>query len=306
MSLSIIVPAFNEAEGISHFLAELKSVLGSTSEQYEVLIVNDGSTDETSDEIKKFSWPQVREIQLITNSGHMAALEAGLSASTGDYVITMDADSQHPPTLILEMLNIQKSTGADVVNAVRIRGKENSFLRRKLSAVFYKLLSKITQVKIERDAGDFRLMSRRVVDTLMSLPETTKVFRFLVSSLGFHSEILHFKAPERLYGKSKYRITNLMQLAVGSIVGFSTAPLSGIFISGLVIFLSALVYIIYLIININAGRVVPGWTSVMVALIGFAAIQIISIGIIGRYVGQILIELRKRPRYMVRNNNDSN
>lgn len=300
MSLSIIVPAFNEADGISYFLADLKAVLGSLSTQYEVLIVNDGSTDETSNEIEKFNWSQVREIQLITNSGHMAALEAGLIASTGEFVITMDADSQHPPTLILEMLDIQKSTGADVVNAIRIRGKENAFLRRQLSTVFYKLLSKITQVKIERDAGDFRLMSRRVVDTLVSLPETTKVFRFLVSSLGFHSEPLYFNAPQRLHGQSKYKISHLVQLAVGSIIGFSTAPLSAIFIGGLFIFFGAIIYIAFLIVNTNAGQVVPGWTSVMVALIGLSAIHIISVGIIGRYVGQILIELRKRPRFITR------
>ncbi len=300
MSLSIIVPAFNEADGIAYFLADLKAVLGSLPSQYEVLIVNDGSTDETSNEIAKFNWPQVREIQLITNSGHMAALEAGLIASTGELVITMDADSQHPPRLILEMLNIQKSTGADVVNAIRIRGKENAFLRRQLSGIFYKLLSKITQVKIEQDAGDFRLMSRRVVDTLVSLPETTKVFRFLVSSLGFHSEPMYFTAPQRLHGESKYKISHLLQLAVGSIIGFSTAPLSAIFISGLFIFFSAIIYIAFLIVNMNVGQVVPGWTSVMVALIALSAIQIISVGIIGRYVGQILIELRKRPRYITR------
>jgi dolichol-phosphate mannosyltransferase len=164
-------------------------------------------------------------------------------------------------------------------------------------------LSKITQVKIEKDAGDFRLMSRRVVDTLISLPETTKVFRFLVSSLGFQSATIYFHAPQRIHGKSKYKISHLVKLAVGSIIGFSTAPLSAIFMSGLIIFMSAVIYIIYLIINMNAGQVVPGWTSVMVALIGFSAIQIISLGIIGRYVGQILVELRKRPRYIKRDVN---
>ena len=303
MSLSIVVPAFNEAEGIASFLTELKAVLDMLPGQYEVLIVNDGSTDETSFEIEKFDWPQAREIQLITNSGHMAALEAGLSSSIGEYVITMDADSQHPPRLILEMLEIQTTTGAEVVNAVRIRGKENTFLRRHLSSAFYKFLSKITQVKIEKDAGDFRLMSRRVVDTLISLPETTKVFRFLVSSLGFQSATINFYAPQRMYGKSKYKISHLVKLAVGSVIGFSTAPLSAIFLGGLIIFMSAVTYIIYLIINMNAGQVVPGWTSVMVALIGFSAIQIISLGIIGRYIGQILVELRKRPRYIKRDVN---
>jgi glycosyltransferase involved in cell wall biosynthesis len=304
MKLSVVVPAYNEAEGIRYFLKELKFVLDEIPYNYEVIIVNDGSTDETSEEIMKFGWKQIREVQLINNSGHMAALEAGLRSSTGDFVVTMDADSQHPAQLIPKMIELQTKAGVDVVNGVRIRGTENSYFKRKVSSLFYRMLSRITNIKIQRDAGDFRLMSREVVDTLVSLPETTKVFRFLIPALGYEYRNVFFKSPVRSHGQSKYKVSHLTQLAISSIIGFSTAPLSAIFFSGLIIFLGATIYIFYLVVTMNVGKQVPGWTSVMVALVGLSAIQTISIGIVGRYIGQILTELRKRPRFIIRDIRD--
>lgn len=302
MKLSIVIPVYNEESGINHFLESLKQ---SASEfalniELEVIVVNDGSADKTSEKIIAFNWPEVKLIELISNAGHMGAIEAGLNFVTGDLVVTMDGDQQHPPRYIAEMLRIQGETQCDVVLGLRIRGKETSFLRRKTSAVFYKMLSIATDIDVKNNGGEFRLMTRQVVQELIGLKESQKVYRFLISQLGFKIETFNFQTPPRAYGESKYSIKHLWRLGINSLIGFSTAPLTAIFLGGLSIFVISIFYLIFLIIFYILGNPFPGWTSITILIVGMSSIQIMAIGIIGRYVSQLLVETRLRPRYLVR------
>ena len=302
MKLSVITPAYNEADGIQYFLSELRTVLNYfdfMDDDYEVIIVNDGSSDSTKEEVLNFGWKQVCLINLMSNSGHMAALEAGIAKAKGDLVVTMDSDLQHPPKIIIEMVRIQSESNCDVVLGVRIRGTETSWLRRTLSSNFYRLLSKISKVEIHQDAQDFRLMTNRVVKTLNSLPEISKVYRFLIGALGFEVRSVSYHAPERKYGKSKYSMMHLWRLAVNGVIGFSTFPLSAIFVGGVAIFLLSISYMLFILINFKQSSEVAGWTSLMITVLSLSSLQFISIGVMGRYISQILSEVRKRPNYLI-------
>lgn len=301
VKISIVVPIYNEADGIKHFLEELRFVIENLKHDFEVLLVNDGSTDNTFSEIKSVKWSKVQIINLISNSGHMAALEAGLSLCSGEVVITMDSDLQHPVECIPIMIERYLSSNCDVVLGIRERTKSESLIKRKLSDHFYRILSVLSKTKIEKNAGDFRLMSRQVVTTLNNLPEQQKVFRFLVTTFGYKIQTFKFIAPERKFGQSKYSYKHLWRLAITSLIGFSTAPLTAIFVGGLVVFMISIVYVIYLLVNYLIGNTPPGWTSLAVLVVSLSSIQIIAIGLIGRYISEILSEIRARPRYIIRN-----
>lgn len=300
-TLSVVVPAYNEEEGIQEFLAELRNCLKFIEYRLEVVVVNDGSTDRTCERVLEFNWDAVTVVNLITNSGHMSAIEAGLRNSSGDLIVTMDSDLQHPPQTILEMLDIQRKTSCDVVLAIRNRGPETSAIRRFFSRTFYRVLSIVTDIRFENDAGDFRLMSKRVVGIILDLPENQKIFRFLVGALGFRAEKVFFNSPHREYGKSKYQWKNLMKLGISSLIGFSTAPLTAIFVGGIVTFTLGLLYLAYVLYNYSNSSDAQGWTSLMAIIISFSSVQIIAIGVIGRYMSQILTEIRKRPAFIIDN-----
>lgn len=300
MKLSVVIPAFNEEEGITYFLIHLKASLADLPYELEVIVVNDGSTDNTAESVRTFDWPALRLVNLVGNSGHMAALEAGLLNTSGDYIVTMDSDLQHPPELLPAMIKSIVENNADVIVGIRIRGNENSKLRNLSSEVFYRVLSMLSRVHIEKNAGDFRIMKRLVADVLVNLKESNKIFRFLIGNFGFKVQKIYFESPERKYGESKYRIKQLWKLAIHSLISFSTAPLTAIFFGGVAIFLFGLVFVTYLIIQFYAGEVQPGWTSVVVLVAGLSSVQMISIGILGRYIAEILQELRARPKFIIR------
>lgn len=305
--ISVVTPAFNEEDGITHFLRTLESELSllDSHNQIEIVVVNDGSSDQTENEVIKYNSPNVILVNLVSNSGHMAALEAGLRYATGDLVVTMDSDLQHPPSMIVEMLNIQRETRCDVVLAERKRGKEETFLRRWSSILFYKVLSKITEIEIHNNVADFRLMTRSVVNTLINVPEKQKVFRFLISALGFKVEKLEFVAPQREFGKSKYSVKHLVKFAINIVIGFSIRPLVWIFIFGVFFLIIASCYLIFLITSYLSGTILQGWTSLMFVLVALSSFQLLAIGVIGRYLGQVLIEIRGRPNYLIRNTHNS-
>ena len=300
MRLSVVTPAFNEAEGIIPFLTDLKIVLDGTHLNYEVIVVNDGSSDGTLDKLLEIEWPELTVIDLVSNSGQMAALEAGLRASKGALILTMDSDGQHPVELIPEMLNLCDSTQCDVLVGVRVRGPEESWIRRHLSSSFYKILALISKVEIEQNAADFRLMNRLTLDTLLTSPEKSKVFRFLISDYGYNVEKFSFSANERKYGVSKYRFSALLKLGMQSIIGFSTAPLTAISMGGVLFLLFSFIYAGFLLASYLLGNSTPGWTSIMLFLTVFSALQFLALGVIGRYLVEVLNELRKRPTYIVR------
>jgi polyisoprenyl-phosphate glycosyltransferase len=300
MRLSVVTPAFNEAEGIKSFLLDLEKTLEGLGISYEVIVVNDGSSDETLANLLEIPWSNLKIIDLVSNSGHMAALEAGLRASTGALILTMDSDGQHPVEYIPAMITLSESSGSDVIVGVRVRGEEDSWMRRNLSSAFYKFLALVSKVKIEENAADFRLITRLTLDTLLASPEKSKVFRFLISDYGYKVSKFSFYANERKYGVSKYRFSALLKLGIQSIIGFSTAPLTAISFGGVVFLLLSIVYAAFLLISYLSGKSTPGWTSIMLFLTLFSALQFLALGVIGRYLVEVLHELRKRPTYIVR------
>ena len=301
MELSVVVPAFNEEDGIASFIYSLKKVLNTLDLEYEVIIVNDGSLDGTLEKLLEISWPQLKVLDLVANAGHMAALEAGLKMSNGDLIITLDADQQHPVEYIPKMIQIQSTSKCDVVTGVRVRGQEEVWLRRKLAIHFYKILSLLSKVKIEENAADFRLVTREVLNELLKSPEINKIFRFLISEYGYKIQTFKFVANERIFGKSKYKISNLIKLAIQSFVGFSTTPLSAIFISGFVFLVVGVFYAAFLLVSYLNQSLAPGWTSIMLFLTIFSSLQFLAIGILGFYVAEILKSIRRRPNYIIRN-----
>lgn len=300
MQLSVVTPAFNEEEGITAFLARLKEVLEKLAFSYEVIVVNDGSSDKTLNKLIDIDWEELRVVDLVSNSGHMAALEAGMRASIGELVLTMDADGQHPVEHIPEMLSMMKESECDVVVGVRVRGREDAFARRTASNLFYKILSLVANIDIEQNAADFRLITRLTLENILKSPEKNKVFRFLISDYGYKVEKFPFVAHEREFGESKYRFSSLMKLAMQSIIGFSTAPLTAISVGGILFLFFSFIYAGFLFISYLAGNTPPGWTSIMLFLTLFSALQFLALGIIGRYLVEVLHELRKRPSYIVR------
>jgi dolichol-phosphate mannosyltransferase len=301
MQLSIVTPAFNEALGIKFFLDDLREILEGVHLEYEVIVVNDGSTDETLSRLLEIKWSNLRIIDLVANSGHMAALEAGLRVSTGDLIVTMDSDGQHPVEYIPSMISLQETSKSDVVIGVRLRGSEDSWLRRKASGLFYKSLASISKVKIEQNAADFRLITRLALNNLLATPEKTKIFRFLISDFGYKVTRFTFSANERIYGVSKYRFSTLLKLATQSIIGFSTAPLTAISIGGIFFLFVSIVYALYALLAYLLGNSTPGWTSIMLSLTIFSGFQFLALGVIGRYLSEVLHELRKRPNFIIRN-----
>jgi glycosyltransferase involved in cell wall biosynthesis len=305
MKISIVAPAYNEEEGITFFLEELKIATIAYSNNLEVIIVNDGSVDGTRNKILDFNWSNLRLINLVSNAGHMGALEAGLKAATGDLVITMDSDLQHPPKHIPTLIERYEESNSDVILMTRLRGSEESLIRRNSSRFFYRVLSRISNLDIQPDAAEFRLMTKEVVGVLNSLPEVSKIYRFLISSLGFKVESIEYQSPARKHGKSKYSGKHLWRLAISSVIGFSTFPLSAIFIGGLLTFGISMSYLVFILITYHQENQVQGWASVMITLLGLSSLQIISLGIIGRYISQILTEVRKRPQFLFRNEENS-
>lgn len=300
MQLSVVTPAFNEADGITFFLNDLKKVLEGVGISYEVVVVNDGSSDNTLPRLLDIEWSELKIVELVSNSGHMAALEAGLRVSKGDLIITMDSDGQHPIEHIPQMIALCEASKCDVVVGVRIRGNEDTRLRRNASKLFYKFLAVVSNVEIEQNAADFRLITRLTLDGLLNSPEKSKVFRFLISDYGYKVEKFSFSANERKFGVSKYRFSSLLKLAMQSIIGFSTAPLTAISVGGILFLFFALIYAGFLFVSYIIGKSTPGWTSIMLFLTLFSALQFLALGIIGRYLIEVLHELRKRPAYIVR------
>ncbi len=302
--LSVVVPVFNEQDVLPLFLERLRPVLEATADPYEIVLVDDGSTDQTPTLMNAIatSWAQVHVLRLRLNAGHQAALTAGLVHASGEWVITIDADLQDPPELISEMLASASADKADVVYAVRADRSRDSIPKRMTAGIYYRMMRSLVGSDIPKHAGDYRLMSRRVVDELNRLPERHRVYRLLVPHLGYPSSIVQYSRTEREAGETKYSTTKMIRLAADSVTSFSAAPLRlATWLGGIGAFLSA----VLAVVSIGAwltGATVPGWTSVMVAVLFMGAIQLLSFGLFGEYLGRIFSELQGRPLYYLADN----
>ena len=301
LELSVVVPVFNEELGIKEFALELKSHLDSLKIEYEVIFINDGSKDSTQQIIDQIIWPQLRSYEFRFNAGHMSALEAGLKKSKGEKIITMDSDLQHPPAYIKEFLRTQNETSADVVYGIRNSRKEDNFFKRLTASIYYFLIKKLSGINIRANAADYRLIVKEVRDVLISLDEQDKIFRLLIPSLNFREAELSFVADKRKYGKSKYGIKNMGLLAISSVLSFSTKPLRWAIWIGLWAVLISILWIIYIFVAQISGWVIQGWTSLIAAVVLFAGVQLLILGIVGQYIGQIYVTQQRRPKYLFKN-----
>ena len=299
--LSVVVPIYNEELGIREFAWQLKSNLDNLKIQYEVIFINDGSTDSSQKIINSIIWPELKCYEFQFNAGHMKALEAGLEKSTGNLIITMDSDLQHPPAYIKEFIKNQKETGAEVVYGIRDLRKEDGIFKRISAKFYYKLMRKLSGINIRSNAADFRLITKSVRDILVSLEEENKIFRLLIPSLNFQESQIIFQAEKRIHGKSKYGFKNMGSLAISSVLNFSIKPLRWAIWIGLWAVVLSLVWISYVLIAQLSGWVIQGWSSLIAAVILFAGVQLFLLGIVGQYIGQIYVSQQKRPKYLFKN-----
>jgi dolichol-phosphate mannosyltransferase len=296
--LSIIVPVYNEEFGIVEFANQLKADLDMLQIKYEVIFVNDGSTDATQEKIDSIKWDELKSFEFQFNAGHMKALEAGFEKSSGKLIITMDSDLQHPPKYIRHFIEKQKETNADVVYGIRDSRKEDSLFKRMTAKFYYSLMRKLSGINIRTNAADFRLITKSVRDVLVDLQEENKVFRLLIPSLGYKEAEVLFQAEKRMFGSSKYGIKDMVLLALSSVLSFSIKPLRWAIWIGLWAVVLSLVWISYVIVAQFEGWVIQVWSSLIAAVILFAGVQLLLLGIVGQYIGQIYVSQQKRPKYL--------
>ncbi|MEU2390734.1 glycosyltransferase family 2 protein [Streptomyces sp. NPDC007369] len=300
-TLSVIVPMYNEEEALPALVARLRPVLEGTGAAYEVVAVDDGSTDRTAELLEKFrtDWPELRIVRLRGNSGHQAALRAGLHRSVGAYVASLDADLQDPPEKIPEMLDLARSRQLDIVYGVRSDRSTDTGFKRHTAGAYYWLMRRLVGKQVPAQAGDFRLLSREAVEALKALPDQHQVYRLLVPWLGFPSGQVTYRRAERVAGETKYPLSKMIRLAVDGITNFSAAPLRLATWLGVVSFLACLVMIAVSLGVFLAGQTVPGWTSLFVAMLFLGGIQLICVGLLGEYIGRIYTAVQRRPTYFV-------
>lgn len=304
MLLSVVIPVYNEEENIVPLYNRLSKAVGQIDlDNAELIFVNDGSSDETLARVKNLSSNEtttVKYIDFSRNFGHQIAVTAGLDHCLGDMIVIIDADLQDPPELIPEMLS-KASDGFDVVYAKRRNRKGESLLKKATAKWFYRLLAKITSVSIPVDTGDFRVISRRVVDILKDMPEREKFLRGQIAWVGFDQTYVEYDRDERLSGDTSYTWRKMLSLAIDGITSFSNFPLKVATISGFIMSFVSFLLMLYALYSRFILKVYePGWTSLMLSVLFIGGIQLVSIGIIGEYVGRIAGNVRNRPTYIVK------
>ena len=299
-AISCVVPAFNEAANLEPLLTGLTAQLAALSDRWEVIVIDDGSRDATPAAMAPWlTRPGVRYVRLSRNFGKEAALTAGIDRAVGEVVLLMDADLQHPASLVPEMLAAWLK-GADMVCAARASRADESLAKRLGTALFYALVNRNPAVQIPVDAGDFRLMDRRVVDALKSLPERNRFMKGLYAWVGFHNVIIPYIPNERFAGTTTFSMRRLARLAFTGVTAFTNAPLRLWSALGVVIALFALAFGSWIVIEYFIfGNDVPGWATLVTGMAFFSGVQLLSIGILGEYVGRIFDEVKQRPVYVV-------
>ncbi len=300
-TLSCVIPAFNEARNLNVLIPDILNTLLRLSPQAELIVVDDGSTDNTASVMQAIAkvYPQLVYLRLSRNFGKEPALTAGLEAALGDVVILMDGDGQHPVSLLPDMLAKWRE-GADVVYAVRKTRLDQSGLQIRLTAWFYQLINLGNRVQIPANAGDFRLMDRCVVNALKSLPERNRFMKGLYAWVGFTSTAIDYEPLARTEGHSRFGLRGSLALAVTGMLAFSTTPLRALTLTGLMLSIVALGYGLWVVAEHYITRIaVPGYATIVVGMMFFSGIQLLSIGILAEYVGRIYEEVKQRPNYLV-------
>lgn len=303
-SVDLVIPVFNESEVIGRTYADICRVVDSLPYDFKFIYVDDGSKDGTVDTLRKIADedPRVSLLQLSRNFGHQAALTAGMDASRGDVMISMDGDGQHPPEMIPQMIHLIQN-GFDVVQAQRLDDARSISFKKVTSGFFYWLINKISGTQILQGAADFRALSRTALDGVRSMHEYHRFLRGMISWMGYKSVILPYHEPARLAGISKYSLGKMVRLASDAVFSFSLAPLYIGLSSGLAFFVLAIAQLAYVLILWLTGhteRVVAGWSSLMGVMLIASGIIMILLGFIGVYVGYIFQEVKRRPIYLLK------
>lgn len=306
--IDLLIPVFDEEGVIERIHAQIRSVVDRLPHEFRFLYVDDGSSDGTVASLRSIADAdrRVEILQLSRNFGHQAALTAGIDHSTGDIVISMDGDGQHPPEMIPQMIDLVRQ-GYDIVQAQRVAESKPSFFKTWTSDTFYRILNTISGTHIAAGAADFRAMSRQAVDALRGMPEFHRFLRGMISWIGFTSVILPYHQPPRAAGRSKYSLGKMFRLASDAIFSFSLIPLYIGLSSGFLFFALAFVqltYVFSLWLTDSTERVVPGWSSLMAVLLIASGIIMILLGFIGVYVGYIFQEVKRRPVYLLKKGDD--
>lgn len=297
--LSVVLPAYNEELMIAKTCSILKQVLTDAEIAYELVLVNDGSRDRTWEEIEKAGKkdPHIMGIHFSRNFGKEAAVFAGLAQATGDVVAVMDCDLQHPPQALVEMYRLWEQ-GYEVIEGVKTsRGKESA-IHKKCAGFFYGIMSKATKVDMQ-NASDFKLMDRKAVDSILTLPERNMFFRATSSWVGYKTASVEFEVQEREAGESKWSTWSLIKYAFTNIVAFTTAPLQFVTVSGGVCFILSLCLIFYSLVQYFTGHAVEGYTTTIMVLLLIGSAIMLSLGVIGYYIAKIYEEVKRRPRYII-------
>lgn len=301
MMLSLVVPVFNEEEMIPLFYQAIKSSEALAGHTIEIVFINDGSEDATGEVAQRLAAqaPHIVVVELSRNFGKEAALFAGLSYASGEAVIPIDVDLQDPIEVIPELV-ARWQAGADVVLAKRVDRSRDGLMKRSSATWFYRLHNRISEPKIEENVGDFRLMSARVVEAILQMPERNLFMKGVLSWVGFNTEVVEYHRTSRVAGTSKFNGWKLWNLALEGVTSFSTFPLRVWTYLGMGVALLAFFYAGWMIIGkLLWGNPVPGYPSLMTAILFLGGVQLIGIGVLGEYIGRIYIESKQRPRYVI-------
>lgn len=302
--ISVIVPCYNEQESMPLFYDEICKVADSFKHvDFEFIFVNDGSKDKTLEIARNLSNKdkRVRYISFSRNFGKEAAILAGLEYSTGDYIAMMDADLQDPPSLLHEMYDGIKNEGYDCVATRRVSRKGEPPIRSFFAKCYYKLINKISKTEVVDGARDYRLMTRQMVDSILSLREYNRFSKGIFSWVGYNTKWLEYKNVERVAGTTKWSFWKLFLYSLESIVAFSTVPLAIASIMGLLFFLVSVIMIIFIIVKtLTIGDPVAGWPSLVCIIFFVSGVQLFSIGVIGQYLSKLYLEVKNRPVYIVK------
>jgi polyisoprenyl-phosphate glycosyltransferase len=301
-TLSVVVPLHDEEAALDELLRRLTAVLAGLEVDWEIVLVDDGSVDRTWSLVVRAGQAdeRVRGVRLSRNFGHQIALSAGLEAASGDAVVTMDGDLQHPPELLPRLLE-EAATGYDVVYAVRSEDDSEGWFKVHTAEAFYWLLNRMTRLNLPHGGADYRYMSRQVVDAVVSMPERNRFLRGMTRWTGFAQGVVEYDRADRLGGRSKYSLSRMMSLAWDAIVSFSALPLRLVSMLGFLVSFAGALYLLYVIaVRITSHATVSGWTSMLAVTLILGGVQLVSLGIIGQYLGRMYDEVKGRPLFLVR------
>jgi polyisoprenyl-phosphate glycosyltransferase len=295
--ISIIIPVYNEEDNILPVCEELDRYV---KDDYEVIFVDDGSKDNTLSNIEALSFKdsRIKCISLSRNFGHQNALMAGIQHCDADFIILMDGDGQHPPSLIPQMLQKLKE-GYDLVHTKRSTTQNIGTGKKILSALFYRFINFISDTRIEPNVADFKAFNRKVLESILEFKERELFLRGIFSWIGFNTSTIDFDAPARLHGKTKYSFTRMLTFALKGTTSFSFKPLRVALFIGSIISLLAFAFAIYALVTYYQGNTVPGWASLIIAIMLLGGTQLLAIGLLGEYIASLFTETKKRPLYLV-------